>query len=101
MLKRMLELKKITRNISINCKNATLEKILENEKISFKRYLENDLKCSRKKTCMKLLWGRININSIRNKFDPLICSENIVILLITESKLRLHIPHKLILSKWL
>ena len=57
MLKRMLELKKITRNISINCKNATLEKILENEKISFKRYLENDLKCSRKQNMHKIVVG--------------------------------------------
>ena len=57
MLKRMLELKKITRNIFINCKNATLEKILENEKISFKRYLENDLKCLRKKNMHKIVVG--------------------------------------------
>ena len=57
MLKRMLELKKITRNISINCKNATLEKILENEKINFALNFENDLKCLRKKNMHKNVVG--------------------------------------------
>ena len=46
-----------TRNISINCKNATLEKILENEKINFRRNLENALKCLRKKNMHKIVVG--------------------------------------------
>ena len=41
------------------------------KKVDFTRNFENDLKCLRKETCIKLLWGQININSIRNKFDPL------------------------------
>ena len=49
---------KIIRNVSENCKNAPFEKISENDKTNFKCNFENDLKNLRKKTCIKLLWGK-------------------------------------------
>ena len=49
---------KIIRNVSENCKNAPFEKISENDKTNFKRNFEKDFKNLRKKTCIKLLWGK-------------------------------------------
>ena len=49
---------KIIRNVSENCKNAPFEKISENDKTNFKCNFEKDFKNLRKKTCIKLLWGK-------------------------------------------
>ena len=77
------------RNVSGNCKNASLEMILKNEKINFKCNFENDLKFLRKRNMHKIVMGQISIKSIRNKFDSLMAAVagNIVILLITETKI--------------
>ena len=58
MQKMLGEKKKIIRKVSENCKNAPFEKISENDKTNFKCNFENDLKNLRKKTCIKLLWGK-------------------------------------------
>ena len=50
--------KKVIRNVSENCKNILLEKISESDKTNFKCNFENDVKFLRKKTCIKLLWGK-------------------------------------------
>ena len=77
------------RKVSENCKNAPFEKISENDKTNFKCHFENDLKNLRKKNMHKTVVRKININSIRNKFDHLMeaVSGNIDILLITETKI--------------
>ena len=49
---------KVIRNVSKNCENAPLEKILENDKTNFKCNFENDLKVLRKKTYLRLLWDK-------------------------------------------
>ena len=71
---------KIIRNVSENCKNALLEKFLENDKTNFK---------CRRKNMHKIVLEQINMKSIRNKFDPLTAAVagNIDILLITETKM--------------
>ena len=79
---------KVIRNVSENCKNAPFEKISENDKTNFKCNFENDLKFLRKTNMHKTVVRQININSIRNKSDPLMAAaaRNIDILLITEIK---------------
>ena len=87
---------KVIRNVSENCKNALLEKFLENDKTNFKCNFENDLKFLRRKNMHKIVVGQINIKSIRNKFDPLTAAVagNIDILLITETKMDSTFPLK-------
>ena len=89
MQKMLGEKKKIIRKVSENCKNAPFEKISENDKTNFKCNFESDLKNLRKKNMHKTVVGKININSMRNKFDHLMeaVSGNIDILLITETKI--------------
>ena len=80
---------KVVRNFSENYKNASLEKISENDKTSFKCNFENYLKFLRKENTHELVLGQINITSIRSQFDPLMAAvaRNIDILLITETKI--------------
>ena len=87
------------RNVSENCTNAPLKKICKGDKINIKCNFENDLKFLRKKNMHKIVVGKININSIRNKFDPLMAfvAGNFNILLITETKIDSHISRGQIL----
>ena len=80
---------KIIRNVSEKCKNASFEKISENDKTNFKSNFENDLKSLRGKNILKIVVGQIKIYSIRNKFDHFMAAVlgNIDILLITETKI--------------
>ena len=57
---------KIIRNVSEKCKNASFEKISENDKTNFKSNFENDLKSLRGKNILKIVVGQIKIYSIRN-----------------------------------
>ena len=84
---------KVICNVSENCKNAPLEKILENDKTNFKCNFEKHLKF-KEKNMHKIIVGKININSVRNKFGPLMAfvGENIEILPITETKKTPHFP---------
>ena len=81
---------KVIRYVSVNCKNALLEKISENDITNF----ENNEKFLRKINMHKIVVGQRNINSIQNKFDPLMAAVagNIDILLITESKVDSKFP---------
>ena len=49
---------KVICNVSENCENAPLEKILKNDKTNFNCNFEKHLKFKEKKTCIKLLWGK-------------------------------------------
>ena len=48
-----------------------MKKILKNKKINFKCNYENVLKFLRKRNMRKIVVGKINVNSIPNKYDPL------------------------------
>ena len=84
MLKRMLELKKI-----LSVMFLKTEKIFKTKKINVKCDLKNDLKFL-KKSKRKIVVGQININSIRNKLDPVMAAVAgfIEILFITETKIQ-------------
>ena len=79
----------VVRKLSEKCKNASLEKISRNKKINFKFNSENTLKFLRKRNVCKIVVGQVYINSIQNKFDPLMeaVAANIVIFLITKTKI--------------
>ena len=86
--------KNVIRNVSENCKNASLERILKNEKINVKYNFENDLKLLWKGNMHKIVLGQIIVDSIRNKLDPLTVAflGNIDILLINETKIDFKFP---------
>ena len=48
-----------------------MKKILKNKKINFKCNYENFLKFLRKRNMRKIVVRKVNVNSIPNKYDPL------------------------------